>query len=90
LSLEPPVYGAPLVWVDTSMKPAVLLRTWRVRNGEALFAQPAEYEGVDLIARPDVVERLYELYGAPILELRALWREPMVDGESSAELRSER
>jgi hypothetical protein len=79
LPLQPPVYGAPLVWADASMAPAVVLRTWRVRNGEALFAQPAEYEGADLIARPDVVERLHALYGVLIRELRVVWRQPVQD-----------
>jgi hypothetical protein len=81
LPLHSAAYGAPLVWTDMSMVPALVLRTWRVRNGEALFAQPAEYEGCDLIARPDIVERLHALYYALIRELRVVRRQPMRDSD---------
>jgi len=55
-----------------------------VRNDAALFAQPAKYEGVDLIVRPDVVERLHSIYGVLIQELRVVWRDRMPDSQVDA------
>jgi hypothetical protein len=81
MPLRVPVYGMPLVWCDTSGTPVVVLRTWRIRNDDALFAQPAEYEGTDLIVRPDVVDRLQTSYGVAIRELRIVRREPMRGAE---------
>jgi hypothetical protein len=77
LDLQPPGYRAPLVWSDRNGAPAIVLRSWRVRNAEAFDSEPADYEGVDLIARPDVVERLGTLCAMPLRELRVIDRRPI-------------
>ena len=51
ITLDAPAYGAPLVWRDTNGTPAIVLRTWRVMNVEAVDAAPVTCEGTDLIAR---------------------------------------
>lgn len=73
-------YAGPLVWADATGSAAVAMRTWRVRNAEALFAEPVACEGADLIVRPDLFERVRRLYAVPLRELRVVWRRPIVDG----------
>jgi len=68
LSLTLSRYGTPLVWQDPTGIPAIVLRTWRVRNPEALFTEAVEYEGTDLIMRPDIFDRIMALCGCPIRE----------------------
>ena len=77
LNLTPARFAGPLVWTDTSGAPAVALRTWRVRNRQATFAEPAAFVGLDLVVRPEVLERMTGLYGVPLRELRVIWRRPV-------------
>lgn len=78
--LEPAEYARPIMWADRDGAPAIALRTWRVRNPEALFAQPVACEGADLLVRPDLFERLSRMYRVSLRELRVVWRRPIVDG----------
>lgn len=80
--LEAARYAGPLVWYDATGAPAVALRTWRVRNAEAVFAEPVACEGADLVVRPDVFERLSRLYRVPLRELRVVWRRPITAGHN--------
>ena len=83
-----PATGAgPLVWCDAQGNPAVLLRTWWVRNPETLFAETAECVGSDLIVRADVFDRLTHLYSVPLRELRAVWRRPMAEDDETPAVR---
>jgi hypothetical protein len=75
--LEAARYAGPLVWTDSSSVPAIALRTWRVRNEEALWAEPVACEGADLVVRPDIFERLSGLYRVSLRELRVVWRRPI-------------
>ncbi|ODT04201.1 MAG: hypothetical protein ABS52_05990 [Gemmatimonadetes bacterium SCN 70-22] len=77
LHVAAPEFGGPLVWRDDQESPAVALRTWWVRNGEALFAEPAACVGADLVIRPDLFERLCVSFGVPLRELRAVLRRPV-------------
>jgi hypothetical protein len=74
LGLEPATFGGSLAWRDAHGRAAVALRTWWVRNPEALFAEPAACAGADLVIRPDLFERLRVGYGVPLRELRAVRR----------------
>ena len=79
LDLYPPEYGAPLVWSDASGVPAIALRTWRVRNDNSSLTESVEFEGSDLIIRPDILERLNQLWRVPIKELRFVSRQPIAE-----------
>jgi hypothetical protein len=60
--LQTPDLNAPLEWRDEQDNPAVALRTWHVRNRNALHTESIEYEGADLIVRPDAYDFLVEMY----------------------------
>ena len=79
VTLEPPAYGAPLVWCDTNGAPAIVLRTWRVKNDESIDAEPVKCEGTDLIARPDIIERMRYLLGVDLQELAVVSRADLRD-----------
>lgn len=79
MQLKPPAYGSPLVLADNRGDPAIVLRTWRVANKDSVSEENIEFEGSDLIARPDIVERIQGLCGVPIKELRVISREPVSD-----------
>lgn len=83
LLLDPPRYGEPLVWKDETGAPAIVLRTWRVQNAKiiTISAEPVEYEGTDLIVRPDVIERLRQLCAVAIHEMRVVNRRPISDND---------
>ena len=66
--LQPSISGAPLRWTDQSGKPAVVLRTWRLR-GTGLNVESYSTEGCDLLLRPDLEETLYSTFGGPLKEL---------------------
>lgn len=74
LQLKPASYAGPLVWADSTGAAAVALRTWRVRNVDALYAEPVACEGADLVLRPDLFERLAGLYAVPLREIRVIQR----------------
>ena len=74
LGLEPALYGGPLLWRDTKGNAAVALRTWWVRNPDALFTESAACEGADLIMRSDLVERVIPFFGIPLRELCVVLR----------------
>ena len=74
VTLESPAYGAPLVWRDPNGVPAIVLRTWHVGNVEVTDAQPVTCEGTDLIAHPDITERLRILHGVDLQELTVVDR----------------
>jgi hypothetical protein len=76
-ALEAARYGSPLVWADSTGVAALALRTWRVLNKEALFAESVACEGADLVVRPDLFERLRQLYRVPLHELRVVRRRPI-------------
>ncbi|GAB3437258.1 ATP-binding protein [Massilia solisilvae] len=67
--LQPPAYGAPLVWYDPSGKAAVVLRSWRVR-GDRPDIEWHTTVGEDLLMRPDLLATLFDLYGGPLKELQ--------------------
>jgi hypothetical protein len=75
VDLRPPEYGKPLVWSDAHDAPAIVLRTWRIRNSDAFDADPFELDGSDLLARPDIFDRLQTLCGVPLQEVRTVLRE---------------
>ncbi|MNS54546.1 hypothetical protein D3C72_873450 [compost metagenome] len=68
LNLKTPDLNAPLEWRDEQGNPAVALRTWHVRNRNALHTESIEYEGVDLIVRPDAYDFLVEMYQCQFTE----------------------
>lgn len=72
--LTPPAYGEPLAWSDGKGRPALALRTWRVRNRDIFDAEPADFEGSDLVVRPDVLARLRSRFGALPREYRHVLR----------------
>ena len=78
-ALEQGGYGSPLVWRDTNGAPGIVLRTWRVRNVEAVDAEPVTFEGTDLIARPDITHRLRALLGVDLQELTVVDRADLRD-----------
>lgn len=68
--LQPPAHGAPLLWHDLDGKPAIVLRTWRVR-GRASDTEGHITLGCDLLMRPDLLEMLERAYGGgPLKELQ--------------------
>lgn len=84
LALQPPTYAEPLAWSDASGEPTLVMRTWRVRNPEALFAEPVEFEGADLLAHPDVVDHLEKLCRVPLREVRVVSRKPILNRRPAA------
>jgi hypothetical protein len=74
LRLTPPAFGEPLTWRDARGDAAVVLRTWWLRNPDASFTESAACEGSDLLVRPDLSDRLLELYGVTLQELRTVRR----------------
>jgi hypothetical protein len=83
IHLYPPTYAAPLIWKDEAGNPAIALRTWRVINPEALFAEPAEFIGSDLVVRPDIAGKMRQLYGAELREIRVLNRDSLSEKKKS-------
>lgn len=77
--LTPPSFGEPMIWFDSAGEPALALRTWWTRNANSLDAEPAETEGSDLVARPDIVGWLESSCGVPFRELRVVWRRSMLE-----------
>lgn len=67
--LRPPGFGGPLKWFDQNGKPAVVLRTWRVR-GEGDDIESYSTQGCELLLRPDFEDALFETFGGPLKELR--------------------
>lgn len=68
--LWPSEYGAPIRWFDAAGRPAVVLRTWRVRDRSS-GPEGHSTLGCDLLMRPDLIELLEQAYGAwPLKELQ--------------------
>lgn len=61
-------FGAPLRWTDKEGKPAVVLRTWRLR-GKGHQIESYSTQGCELLLRPDLVDVLYSTFGGPLKEL---------------------
>jgi len=72
LMLKSSGYGEPLIWSDATGAPAVVVRTWRLRNDRNLYSDTSESEGMDLIVRPDIMQQLLQWSGVPIREVRIL------------------
>lgn len=63
-------YGAPIRWLGTDGRDAVVLRTWRVRDPSSRTEGHSTL-GCDLLLRPDLLELLEQVYGAwPLKELQ--------------------
>lgn len=77
IDLRPPTYAAPLIWTDAKGLPALAVRSWCVRNSLSSDANPVASEGVDMVARVDVVEQMQATYGVPLKELRNIVRNPV-------------
>lgn len=75
--LEPATFGGALVWRDDDDCEAVVLRKWWEHRQEALHAEPIAREGVDLIMRPDLWDRLVTLFPVPLRETRSVSRVPI-------------
>jgi hypothetical protein len=75
MQVRTPGFGEPLTWSDESGQPAIALRTWWLRNRYALSKEQAACEGVDLVIRPDFVDRMGQLAHAPLRELRVVRRD---------------
>lgn len=56
--LTPGPWPGPLIWADDTESPAVAFRMWRVRSIETGSEEPSILEGCELLARPDVFERI--------------------------------
>lgn len=68
--LQPATHGAPLRWHDLDGKPAIVLRTWRVRGRDSDTEGHATL-GCDLLMRSDLLEVLVRAYGGgPLKELQ--------------------
>ena len=78
-TLETPAYGTALVWRDSNGAPAIVLRTWHVKNVEVIDSEAINFVGTDLIARPDIIERLRALLGADLQELTVVHRTDLRD-----------
>ena len=79
IALFPPDFGAPLVWRDSDGVPALVSRTWRVRDPEQTWGESLEYEGADLLMRPDIYARMEVLAGTMVRELCVIWEKPIED-----------
>lgn len=75
LPLNPAVPCGPLEWCDRDGFPAVVMRTWRVRDARVYRPEPAEYEGADLLVRPDVFARVASWAYGPVRESRFVARQ---------------
>ena len=82
--LLPPGYCAPLQWHDVDGKPAVVLRTWRVRGRDS-DTEGHTTLGCDLLMRPDLFDVLEQAYeGGPLKDLqRVRLRNIEVPGEET-------
>lgn len=81
IQVRTPSFGEPLIWRDDSGKPAIALRTWWLRNSEAMGAEPASCEGTDLVMRPDFVDRMRQLARVPMRELRVVSRASIAEND---------
>jgi hypothetical protein len=66
--LRTPNIGEPLVWLDAHGNEALVLRTWRVRDRDQMFAEPSSLHGQDMIVRPDVLEKLIRIHASNLVE----------------------
>jgi hypothetical protein len=83
--LTPAEFSLPLRWRDHAGEPAVALRTWRILNSEAVFAEPAALEGSDLIVSPSTFELMCQLCRAPLRELRTVFRQSLTSDSEGDE-----
>ena len=65
IEIQPSEFSERLIWTDNKGKPLLASRYWRVK-GEWLDAEPDLLRGADFIVRPDVVEKLENLFASPI------------------------
>lgn len=77
--LHTPAFGAPLRWTDQNGKPAVVLRTWRLR-GQGLHVESYATQGSDILLRPDLEDSLYSTFGGPLKELHQVHLTELTEG----------
>ncbi len=77
MQFKMPKYGEPLMWLDHRGLPAIVLRTWRIRNRNEYDGEPVSFQGSDLIARPDVAEQIKRVSVGPLQEVRHVSRDPI-------------
>lgn len=69
ITLIPSKIGEPLIWRDSEGEPAIVFRNWRIRDEDQIWAEPLEYEGCDLLMRPDIFKRLEKICNSVIQNL---------------------
>lgn len=69
IKLLPSKIGEPFIWRDSEGEPAIVFRTWRKRDKEQLWAEPLEYEGCDLLMRPDIFHRVEQIFYSSLQNL---------------------
>jgi hypothetical protein len=69
LNLQPAQVGEQLIWCDNAGQPALVLRTWRLRDANQLWGEPRTHEGMDIIVRPDIFVRIIEMAVGSVREL---------------------
>ena len=74
MHVRTPKFGEPLLWSDETGQPAIALRTWWLQNRYALSTEQVACQGVDLVMRPDFVDRMGQLVRAQLRELRVVRR----------------
>ena len=61
-NLNLPKLGEPLIWQDEN-GPAFSMKRWRTHKNGYTGAHPIDTTGAELLARPDIIERLQIYYG---------------------------
>jgi len=74
INLHPAKYGSRLMWWNSDGEPAVVFRTWRVRDEEQLDGETVRYVGSDLLMHPDIFSRMESLAGTNLQEVCVIWR----------------
>jgi hypothetical protein len=77
IGLRPEPNAKDLIWVDEYNAPALVARSWKVRNTHSINEGALDVKGLDLIIRPDILGRLGKMYNLPVVELKRTIRIPM-------------
>ena len=69
LKAEKPKFGEPLKWYDINGEPILVLRSGKVRDPEVYGEEAVGLQGMDVIARPDILQHLKQLSTGDLKEM---------------------
>ena len=78
LNINSPDFGEKFVWKDENGEPILVCRHWWVR-GRQFDVESHQLKGSDIIVRPDVVEKLEEVFSSRIRLYTDIFRERIAE-----------